>query len=155
MPTYKSKNGIYSFEYIRKGEFRMGADGYSLVVNKQNSKYITYFEDKWAFVGQLTDEVSPVKESKDGRYAVINDNHDNIFIIDLEEAQISLYRTNTRFNNNVCNENAIWGNDTTHVRGKDFFYYIQFPFLEASEFERIFNEYQAIRSSQLMNLIKA
>lgn len=149
--TIQSPREKYKLLYEIKGEFKMGVDGYSLIVlDEDGNIFSDYFKDRYAWVGHITKENPPHFFDKNESFLIIKDNHNATYVLDLENKLLSLYKTTIRtFSGEVCNENAIWGNEKMRIHLPEDVLYIQFPFLSLSEFDQVVKRYTEIRKTQI------
>ena len=132
------------------GEFRMGCDAYGIII-KTNFGHIETFKDVPIMIGQ-TDSSKCIEQSACTRYLSIKGAF-STYIVDIKDQAISIYRTTMRgLNNELCDENPIYGTETHHIKGLRRHYYLQFPFVGKDRFFQIFADYEVIRRRQIKEL---
>lgn len=150
----------YAITTLSLGEIRMGCTAYGINIKAVNGEFKS-LEAAPILVGS-DDWKNIVEASTCCRYLVIHGQF-CIYILDLEEISVSLYRATIRgrigeWDEGVTvwsEETPICGSNTFHLNGvSGKHYYLQFPFVRDSEFSNFFDSYHALRMQQIIQARK-
>ncbi|KJQ84363.1 MULTISPECIES: hypothetical protein [unclassified Vibrio] len=143
---------VEKIEFVSLGEFRMGCEGYGLIISTTHGA-IDIFKDEIISVNSQDPE-RVVMHSKCGDYLLINGEFDQ-YIVDIRELRISVYRTTIRTNGIWSEEIAVFGKEKTHINGFSRHYYVQFPFVIQQDFKKTLSHYKSLREQQLLEMESA
>lgn len=136
-----------SFDINPLGEFRMGCEAFGLTINTPYGHFELFKE--MPILINTTHYNNAVELSTCQRYLLLHGAFD-LFILDLQEQRVSVYRVTIRTpEGRWSEEQAIYGDETMHLNGFSRHYYLQFPFVEQSHFLAVFNQFKAMRIQQI------
>ena len=137
------------YEITDLGEFRMGAEGHGIVLIIDGERH-EMLSDRIVFCNFTKDSAGEhILYSTDKRYLIIKGIFDT-YVIDIAAKSIALFRVTVRDSNIWSEETAVLGSTRTHLNGEDGeHYFVQFPFVEFRDFNRIRQEYEFTRIAQL------
>ena len=135
------------------GEIRTGCEAFGITIST-NFGVIDVFADSHVLVGH-TDRSKCIEQSNCSRYLLLRTAFDT-FIIDIKDQAISVYKTTIWGKGNEwTEEQAIYGNEKTHVSGFSRNYYLQFPFVRKAHFKQTFNNFKQMRIEQIATAVAA
>ncbi|CAH8188420.1 hypothetical protein [Vibrio aestuarianus] len=143
---------VEKIESVSLGEFRMGCEGYGLIISTTHG-IIDVFKDEIISVNSQDSE-RIVMHSKCDDFLLINGEFDQ-YIVDIKGQRISVYRTTIRTSGIWSEEIAIFGKEKTHINGFSRHYYLQFPFVIQQDFKRTLSRYKSLREQQLLEMESA
>lgn len=140
----------FHIEINSLGEFRMDTVAYGVIVECEAGRFDALIHTKvYVATGGNKPKIDS-DESTDGRYLILIGYFDT-FVLDLEEFELSLFRTTVRSRDGIWSEETpILGSSTRHINAKsNDHYYIQFPFVPDEEFSEVWEEYSKRRIIQI------
>ena len=146
-------NGDCQITVVPLGEFRMGVEGFGVsVIVKSKAikcleKEIVFAKPRNATSSNWYEEL--VEFSTDRRFLLIIGEF-STFAINIEDGTLSLFKDTIRSSDGIwCEETPILGTDICHVSGTRRHYYLQFPFLNDSDFIAQRGMYHELRLRQI------
>lgn len=144
---------LESVELNPLGEIRMGCDAYGMTL-KTNFGDFDLFKDTLILIGH-TDCSKHIEQSTCKRYVLLKGEF-GIYILDIKDQSISIYKTTIRGENNEWSEEqAIFGKDKIHINGFSRQYYLQFPFVRQASFYKVLGKYELLRKEQIQAAVNA
>ena len=135
------------------GEIRMGCNAYGLQI-KTNFGDFELFKDVPILIGH-TDYSKCIEQSECQRYLLLRGGF-GIYILDIKDQSISIYKLTIRGENNeLSEENPIFGKEKQHISGFSKSYFLQFPFVKKTEFNNVLSKFETLRKKQINELVNA
>ncbi|MHA3736981.1 hypothetical protein ACXR0M_15120 [Pseudomonas sp. Eth.TT006] len=147
-----------TFENI--GEFRMGAEGWSLLLQGSDDRSIRYFADQIVLVNDDdgTQANSCMQLSDDGVYGYLSTTMDSGWVIDFAQCMIAPHRVSIRHHHDAYDESVAVYEQPAFKRARQYIsvigrhIYLTFPLTKDEDFPKIWEEYLSLRKRQLDEL---
>lgn len=147
-------------EFKNQGEFRMGAEGWSLVLHGPHNACIQYFKDQIVVVndddGALAE--SCISLSSDGVYGYLSTGLNHGWVIDFARSMIAPHRITLAHHHDAYDEHlALYEQPAfkrarEYIRVTDRLIYLTFPLTKDQDFPEVWAQYLLIRRRQLDEL---
>ncbi|MFJ2710774.1 hypothetical protein ACIOZM_07755 [Pseudomonas sp. NPDC087346] len=146
--------------FENNGEFRMGAEGWGLLLQGPDNKTIQYFTDQIILVNDDdgTRANACIHLSTDGNYGYFCTAVDSCWVIDFKCAMIAPHRVSIHHYHEVYDESIALYEQPAFKRVRQYIsvigkhIYLTFPFTKDEDFPKVWNEYVSIRRRQLDEL---
>jgi hypothetical protein len=147
-------------EFENKGEFRMSAEGWDLVLRGPGQKSIEYFKDKIIVVNDDdgAQSQSCIRLSSDGVYGYLTTGTGNGWVLDFARAMIAPHRVDIYHSHDRYDESISIYEQPAFKRARQYisvtgkYIYLTFPFTKDEDFPKVWDEYLLIRRRQLDEL---
>ncbi|VVQ05584.1 hypothetical protein [Pseudomonas fluorescens] len=146
--------------FDNNGEFRMGAEGWSLSLQGPDGRNIHYFADQIVLVNDDdgTQANSCLHLSTDGVYGYLSTAVDSCWVIDFSRCMIAPHRVNIRHYHDTYDESVAAYEQPAFKRTRQYisvvgkYIYLTFPLTKDEDFPKVWEEYLSIRRRQLDEL---
>lgn len=138
---------------IPLGEIRMGCDAYGVIITT-NFGVFDFLKDKQVLIGSQ-DYSRIIEQSSCKRYLLIKAAF-TTYLLDIKEQAVSVYKTSIRGSSGEwCEEQAIYGKKSEHIKGFSAHYFLQFPFVKQDKFDLVFAGFERLRRRQIEEAVNA
>ncbi|MBP5948381.1 MULTISPECIES: hypothetical protein [Pseudomonas] len=146
--------------FENNGEFHMGAEGWSLLLQGPDNRMIQYFADQIVLVNDEdgTQANSCIRLSSDGVYGYLSTAVDNCWVIDFARGMIAPHRVSIRHHHDAYDESVALFEQPAFKRARQYisvvgrYIYLTFPLTRDEDFPKVWDEYLSIRRRQLDEL---
>jgi hypothetical protein len=148
----------WTAEFTNRGEFRMSAEGWNMLLSGPSQRRIRYFENEIVLVNDNdgTAAQSCIQLSDDGKHGYLTTGLEFGWVIDFAQGMIAPHRVYiSHHQGEKClsaYEQPAFRRTQEYVRIPGKLIYITFPFCKDEEFPRVWSEYLEVRRRQLDEL---
>ncbi|MFK3788716.1 hypothetical protein ACI2KO_00460 [Pseudomonas piscis] len=150
----------WTARFTYRGEFRMGAEGWSLLLEGPGQQRIGYFDSQIVLVNDEdgAQARSCISLSEDGTQGYLAMGPDHGWVLDFARSMLAPHRVNIHHHHpgydesvSVC-EQPTFKRERQYIRVIGKFIYLTFPLTRDEDFPKVWEEYLAIRRRQLDEL---
>ena len=146
--------------FENRGEFRMGAEGWGLVLQGPDNRTIQYFADQIILVNDEdgTQASSCIRLSSDGVYGYLSAAINSCWVIDFARGMIaphraSIYHYHHAYDESISHyEQPAFKRERQYISVVGMHIYLTFPLTRDEDFPKVWDEYLSIRRRQLDEL---
>lgn len=146
--------------FANQGEFRMGAEGWNLVLHGPGDQSIHYFSDQVVLVNDDdgTHAKACIQLSEDGVYGYLSTALSTGWVIDFARGMLAPHRIDIRHYHERYDESIALHEQPAFKRARQYiqvkgrFVYLTFPLTREQDFPDVWAQYVAIRRRQLDEL---
>ena len=138
-----------------KGEFRMGCDGWDLILSHTSGESIDYFTNSPVLVNDYdgSSANNAIKVSNEPNFIVINTDLDSRWVLNLSDRTIApvLFRIHHNVKGKYLSalEQPCYKAAQEYIQLKGELVYLTFPLTPVATFKDVFEDYLEIRKRQL------